>query len=66
MLYTILFVACSLATPQDCKYHEIYMTTDTEIPTALYMEAQYTIANWIITHPGVTVLKFKVEKGRES
>lgn len=66
MLYTLVMMVCLTAVPQTCEQREQIVDGLAMNPGAAFMQAQPLVAQWIETHPGYFVQRWRVLPGRGS
>ncbi|MER8826531.1 hypothetical protein NKH73_10985 [Mesorhizobium sp. M0938] len=66
MLYTLVMMVCLTDVPQSCEQREQMVDGLAMNPGTAFMQAQPLVAQWIETHPGYFVRRWRVLPGRES
>lgn len=66
MLYTLVMMVCLTDVPQTCEKREQIVDGLAMHPGTAFMQAQPLVAQWIETHPGYFVQRWRVLPGRGS
>ena len=64
MLYTLVILACLTDAPQTCEIREQVVGDLAMHPGTAFMQAQPLVAQWIDTHPGLTVERWRLRPGQ--
>ncbi|QIA22604.1 MAG: hypothetical protein EOS23_03005 [Mesorhizobium sp.] len=66
MLYTLVMMVCLTDVPQTCEQREQMVDGLAMNPGTAFMQVQPLVAQWIETHPGYFVQRWRVLPGRGS
>jgi hypothetical protein len=55
----LLFVACLITSPADCRQERMPLNIDSESATACMMQAQPALAEWINSHPKYQISRWR-------
>jgi hypothetical protein len=60
MLYTLIMVVCLSDAPQSCETREQIVGDMAVNPAVAFVQAQPLVAQWIETHPGYIVQRWRL------
>lgn len=66
MLYTLVMMVCLRDAPQTCELREEMVGGLAMNPGTAFMQAQPLVAQWMGTHPGYFVHRWRVLPGRKT
>ena len=64
MLYTLVILACLTDAPRTCEVREQVIGDLAMHPAVAFMQAQPLVAQWMDTHPGLTVKRWRLVHGQ--
>ena len=64
MLYTLVMLVCLADAPRDCELRELTVNDLAIHPVTAFMQAQPVVAQWVDTHPGYFVQRWRLLLGR--
>jgi hypothetical protein len=64
MVYTLVILACLTGAPRPCESREQIVEGLAVHPASAFMQAQRLVAEWMETHPGYVVQRWRLLPGR--